>query len=207
MPFRLFGSMTLWTILSLCCVGAAETATASTTLQNLQAAYSHEQTEESICKFYAAKADQEGYKGIAVVFRAAANAKSLRVGKFANAIKSQNGDIPDKVLLEMGKIAPTAENLNNLIAQTKIESTTLYAAAAAQAETEKLPAIVKTFKGAAHVSGEHLKLFEDAAKNLEAWKVAKPIFVCQVCAWIGTDPKLDTCPVCKAPKEKFTKIE
>lgn len=206
MSFRLLGSMTLLTILSLCFVGAAETATASTTLQNLHAAYTHEQTSESLYSMYAAKADEEGYKGIAVVFRATANAKSLRVGKFANAIKIQKGDVPAKIVRDM-KVAPTVKNLTYLIVQTKEESTTLYAAAAAQAEAEKLPAVVKTFKGAAHVSGEHLKLYEEVAKNLDAWKVAKPLYVCQVCAWIGTDPKLEACPVCKAPKEKFTKIE
>ena len=56
---------------------------------------------------------------------------------------------------------------------------------------------------------EHAKLFKQALGELDAWKPAgKEFMVCLICGYtVISDPTLLKCPVCAAPKEKFTIIK
>lgn len=195
MSLRLLGSLTL---LATIVLGQA-TAGESTLVDNLRTAYTHEVTSAARYTAFAARAGEEGYQGIAALMRAAALTQTIRRDKHATLITDNKGEVP-KVEAVKPEVKGTAENLATLIADTRTEIDRHTGFATANKDA------ARPFQGVAHVSGELLKLYEQAAKDLDSWKSPKTLFVCQVCAWIGTDPKAEKCPVCAAPKSKFTEV-
>lgn len=185
---------------------AAETA-AKTTLENLQAAFNGESNANAKYTAFAAKADEEGYKSVAALFRAAALAEGIHAKKHAANIKKLGAE--PKADIGKPEVKSTKENLEAALAGETYEKDTMYPAFIKVAEAEKNKGAVKSFKGAMAAEAEHAKFYKQALGEMDAWKAAgKEFYVCQVCGFTGTpDPKVVKCPVCAAPKEKFTIVK
>lgn len=198
--------------IALACMGlvgvsVAAEAAGKTTLDNLQAAFNGESNAKAKYEAFAVKADEEGYKSVAALFRATAASETIHARKHAVAIKKLKAE--PLATVEKPAVKSTKENLEAALAGETYERETMYPGFIAQAETEKNKGAVMTFKGALAAEVEHAKLYKQALGELDAWKPAgKEFLVCQVCGYtLLSDPAVLKCPVCAAPKEKFTLIK
>lgn len=195
--------------LCLCMTGfacAAETA-AKTTLENLQAAFNGESNANAKYTAFAAKADEEGYKSVAALFRAAALAEGIHAKKHAVNIKKLGAE--PKADIGKPEVKSTKENLEAALAGETYEKDSMYPAFIQVATAEKKKGAVQSFKAAMAAEAEHAKFYKQALGELDAWKPAgKAFYVCQVCGYTGlSDPNVLKCPICAAPKEKFTIVQ
>ena len=196
-------------MLCLCVTGlvsAAETA-GKTTLENLQAAFNGESNASAKYTAFAAKATEEGYKSVAALFSAAALAEGIHAKKHASVIKKLGAE--PKADIGKAEVKSTKENLEAALAGETYEMESMYPQFIKQAESEKNKAAVKTFKGAMAAEIVHAKLYKQALGELDAWKPAgREFLVCQICGYTDfSSPALLKCPVCAAPKEKFTIVK
>lgn len=188
---------------------AAETKQAAkpapTTLENLQAAYDGESNAKAKYEAYAAKADAEGYAGVAALFRANAMSESIHAAKHAKVI-AELGAAP-MASVKASEIKSTRENLKNAIAGEEHESQHMYPAFLKKAEADKNAHAVMSFKGALATEKGHAKLYSEALKNLSSWKAKKKFLVCQTCGYTTPDMNIKTCPVCSQPRSQFSMVE
>ena len=198
--------------MALMCVGLAGVSRAAeaagkTTLDNLQAAYNGESNAKAKYEAFAVKADEEGYKSVAALFRATSASEALHAKKHAAAIQKLGAE--PAATVGKPEVKSTKENLEAALAGETYEKETMYPGFVKQAEAEKNKGAVKSFKGAMAAEVEHAKLYTQALAELEAWKPAgKEFLVCQICGYtLLANPGLLKCPVCSAPKEKFTIIK
>lgn len=185
---------------------AAETA-GKTTLDNLQAAFNGESNAHAKYTAFAVKADEEGYKSVAALFRATALSEGIHAKKHAAAIKKLGAEA--KADVGKPEVKSTKENLEAALAGETYEMETMYPEFIKTATAEKNKQALRSFKGAMAAEAEHAKLYKQALADLDGWKTAgKTFMVCDVCGYtLLTDPTLMKCPVCAAPKEKFTTVK
>ena len=177
----------------------------ATTLENLQTAYNGESNAKAKYDAYAAKAETEGYLGVAGLFRAASLSESIHAAKHAKAITALGGVPKADVKTPEGKTTP--ENLKDAIKGETYESKKMYPAFQKQAEADKNMQAMYSFKGALAAEKMHLTYFSKALANLKDWKAKKKFLVCQVCGYTTMDMTIKVCPVCSSPRDKFTEVE
>lgn len=186
-------------------VKAAEEA-GKTTLDNLQAAFNGESNAKVRYEAFAAKADAEGYKSVASLYRATSKSEGIHAAKHAEMIKKAGAE--PKATIEKPDVKSTKENLEASIKGETYEKESMYPSFIKKAETDKNTGAVMTFKGAMAAEVEHAKLYTQALKELDSWKEAgKEFLVCQVCGFTTMDQKLQICPVCSSPRSKFDVIK
>ncbi len=184
----------------------AETAKGKTPLENLQAAFNGETNAKAKYEAYAAKANEEGYKSVAALFRAAALSESVHARKHGAVIEKE-GAKPNAVLNDI-EVKSTRENLEAALKGESYEMETMYPEFLKQAEKEKNAMAVRTFRGAMMAEKEHARFYALALKELDAWRAPGKVFlVCEVCGYTSMDMGLKKCPVCAAPRSKFEEIE
>jgi len=198
-------------VVAVLCLGLAGVLNAAedagkATLENLQKAYGVESAAKARYEAFAAKADEEGYKGVASLFRALAKSDGLRAEKYAGLIKAGGGEA--KAAADKPEVKSTKENLEAAVKSLTTDKEALYPAFAKQAVEEKNTAAAISFKGATHIGAASAKLVQEALKDLDGWKAGgKEFLVCQVCNLVTTDLKLQKCPVCSAPRSKFDVVK
>ncbi len=206
MKIQVIGTIAL-VCMSLVGVSVAAETAGKTTLDNLQAAFNGESNAKAKYDAFAVKADEEGYKSVAALFRAASASEAIHAKKHAAAIKKLNAE----PLATVGKpeVKSTKENLEAALAGETYEKETMYPGFIAQAEAENNKGAAMSFKGAVAAEAEHAKMYKQALSELDAWKSAgKEFMVCQICGYtLFSDPTMLKCPVCAAPREKFTLIK
>ena len=189
----------------ICTVRAAEEA-GNTTLDNLQAAFNGESNAKARYEAFAAKADEEGYKSVASLFRAVAKSEGIHAVKHGEMIKKMNAE--PKATIEKADVKSTKENLEASIKGETAEKDSMYPSFIKQAEVDKNAGAAMTFKGAMAAEVEHAKLYSLALKELNSWKDAGKVFlVCTVCGYTTMDQSLKICPVCSSPREKFEVVK
>ena len=181
-------------------------ATAPTTLDNLRAAVLDSTNAVLRYQAFAAKADAEGYKGVSVLFRAAAASEAIHLGKALQAITKAGGSV-SRLALAAPVVNATRANLESALSVEIAAKTEAYARYAGQAAKEKNMAAVYTFKGALAAAQEHAKFIKQALAGLDAWKADGRIFaVCEVCGFTVMGQPPASCPICQAPADKFAVI-
>jgi rubrerythrin len=165
-----------------------------TTSENLQAAFAGESQANRKYLFFAEKAVEEGYKQIARLFRAAADAETVHA---RNHFKVMQG------------IGSTRENLMAAKDGENYEFAEMYPAFIKQAETEGADKARDSFYLANKVEQIHHRLFETLLGKLEKGEAVddKPIYVCQVCGNTVVGEAPEKCPICGAPRKMFKLIE
>jgi len=163
------------------------------TEDNLTEAFAGESQANRKYLAFAKKADAEGHAQIARLFRAAAEAETVHAHAH---------------LRVMGGIGDTAANLREGIDGEGHEFQQMYPKFVAEAEAEgNRPALI-SFKNAMAVEEIHHGLYSQALASLsEGGDLAEaPIHVCRICGntVIGEAP--DKCPICGAPRERFSEI-
>jgi len=166
----------------------------SNTKDNLETAFAGESQATRKYLFFAEKAEQEGYKQIARLFRAAADAETVHARNHLNVMQG---------------IKSTRENLLAARDGENYEFTEMYPEFIKQAEAEGNDKAKDSFDLANKVERIHHDLFNAALSKIEkdAAIEEKPIYVCQYCGNTVEGEAPEKCPICGAPNKLFKLIE
>jgi len=164
------------------------------TEKNLQAAFAGESQANRKYLAFAKKADEEGHKGIAKLFRAAAAAETIHAHSHLEVL---------------GGIKSTLENLKAAYSGEHYEFTDMYPAFLEKAKEEKYPGARKSFHWANEVEKVHGQLYENAIGTLEDGRDLPFVdyYVCEKCGYTIAEAAPDKCPVCGAKRESFFKVD
>lgn len=164
------------------------------TIDNLKAAFAGESQANRKYLAFAKKADQDGFKQVAKLFRAAAEAETAHAHAH---------------LRVMGGIKATADNLKEAIEGEGYEFQKMYPDFLRSAVSEGNKAAEISFKNANVVEEIHYGLYSQALESVKMEKdlPAANIHVCQVCGNTVIGDVTDSCSVCKAAKDKFVEVK
>jgi rubrerythrin len=164
------------------------------TKDNLKAAFAGESQANRTYLAFAKKAEVDGLKQIAKVFRAAAEAETVHAHAH---------------LRVMGGVKTTADNLQAAIEGEGYEFKEMYPSFLKQAEAEGDKGAVASFKFALAVEKVHHALYSKALETLKSGKdlASARIWVCPICGntVVGEHPP-EKCDVCGAPAGKFFEV-
>lgn len=177
----------------------------TTTLENLQTAFNGESNAKARYEAFAAKAEAEGYLGVAGLFRATAFSESIHAARHAKAIEALGGT--PKAEVKATPVKSTRENLKVAIKGETYEARTMYPAFLKKAMADKNQQAAMSFRGALATEKAHAKLFSRASDDLNGWKAKKKIIVCQTCGYTTDDLTIKVCPVCSQPRDQFKEFE
>jgi rubrerythrin len=159
--------------------------------QDLKDAFAGESQANRKYLAFAKKADQEGYKQVAKLFRAAAEAETIHAHNHLRAA---------------GGIRSTKENLEEAVSGEMFEFQKMYPQMLADAKADNNKQAEQTFHYANEVEKIHADLYKKAAdalgKNTET-----DYYVCQICGNTVEGEAPDKCPICGAPKTAFKKMD
>lgn len=158
---------------------------------NLMEAFAGESQANRKYLAFAKKAEEEGFKQIAKLFRAAADAETVHAMNH---------------LRELGEIKSTKENLQTAIGGETHEFESMYPQMIKDAEKEGIKGALRSFNYANEVEKIHAGLYKKALDNLGKNENVD-YYVCQVCGNTVENEAPDKCPICGAPKKSFKKIE
>ena len=140
---------------------------------------------------FAKKAEEEGYRQVAKLFRAAAEAETVHAHNH---------------LREAGGIKSTKENLDEAINGETYEFQKMYPQMIEDAKTEGNNGALRSFNFANEVEKIHAELYKKALENLGK-NPDVDYYVCQVCGNTVENEAPDECPICGAKKQAFKKID
>lgn len=164
------------------------------TMDNLKEAFAGESQANRKYLAFAKKADAEGMKQVAKLFRSAAEAETVHAHAH---------------LRVMGGIKSTKENLQAAIEGEGHEFRSMYPGFVAEAEKEGNKSALISFKNAMAVEEIHHNLYQEALAAVSAGKdlPETKIFVCIVCGNTVKGAAPDKCPICGVPKDKFIEVK
>jgi len=161
------------------------------TEKNLSEAFAGESQANRKYLAFAKKAEEEGYKQVARLFRAAAEAETV------HALNH---------LRELGGIKSTKENLEAAINGESYEFQKMYPQMIEDARAEGNEGALKSFNFANEVEKIHAELYRKALENLGKNPDIN-YYVCQVCGNTVEGEAPDECPICGAKKQAFKRID
>lgn len=160
------------------------------TENNLKAAFAGESQANRKYLAFAKKADEEGFPGVAKLFRAAAEAETIHAMSH---------------LRSLGAIKSTADNLQAAIDGETYEFTEMYPGFISEADTEGAQQGKRSFELANEAEKVHADLYKKALANIET-KENVDYYVCEVCGNIVEGSAPDRCTICGAPSSKFKNV-
>lgn len=175
-----------------------------TTLDNMQAAFNGESNARAKYLAFAEKADEEGYAGVASLFRAAATAEGVHAENHAEVIR-QLGGTPSATIEDV-KVGTTRDNLESAIAGESYEWDVMYPGMLSRARLDRDRAALRSFNFAMTAERDHARLYRAALADLDNWKIQRDFFVCTVCG--ETVDKIDfkKCPSCFVKVDEYVKV-
>lgn len=173
------------------------------TIDNLQTAYGAELKRVNWYRRYAARAEKEGLKNAAQLFRAVARSEELHAATHAKLLKSR-GFEPQVPQIDSIPLGYTLQHLKSALATESREFESMYPNIAKTAEVENFPEAADDFKHCRDVDARHSELFKDASdRNGNIPRVT--YYICPECGYILTSEKTEECPVCHVKKDRFEK--
>ncbi len=164
----------------------------ASTIDNLKEAFAGESQANQKYLNFARKAEQDGFKNIAKLFRLTAEAEKIHAeGHF----KSLDG------------VGSTAQNLQAAIDGETYEYTKMYPPMLLQAEADGHKA-KRMFGYAVEAEAVHAKLYSMALEAVRQEKDLTNIefYLCPVCGYIEIGKPAKECPVCGTKAEKFVTL-
>lgn len=161
------------------------------TEQNLKEAFAGESQANRKYLAYAKKADEEGHKQVAKLFRAAAEAETI------HALSH---------LRELGTVKGTKDNLEDAISGETHEFQNMYPQMIVDTQSENEKGAERSFMYANAVEKIHADLYKKAFENLGK-NPDVDYYVCKVCGNTVEGEPPDKCPICNSPKKMFKKVE
>ena len=158
----------------------------SKTLENLMAAFAGESQANRKYLAFAKQAEKEGFKQVAKLFRAAAEAETVHAHAH---------------LRNAGKIGSTADNLKEAIGGETYEYTKMYPQMIEDAKAEGKDAVAKYFDMVNKVEEVHANLYSKVAAD-PANAPEVDYYICPICGYTHEGP-CDKCPICGAAGKVF----
>ena len=159
-------------------------------MDNLKNAFAGESQANRKYLAFAKKAEDEGFKQVAKLFRAAAEAETVHAHSH---------------LRVMGGVRSTKENVQEAIGGETHEFTKMYPQMIEEARKEGNKQALQSFEFANKVEKIHADLYQKALNNLGKNETVD-YYVCQVCGNTVEKAAPDKCPICGASKSMFIKI-
>ncbi|MBI2471952.1 MAG: rubrerythrin family protein [Planctomycetes bacterium] len=159
-------------------------------MDNLKNAFAGESQANRRYLAFAKKAEEEGFKQAAKLFRAAAEAETVHAHSH---------------LRVMGGVKSTKENIQEAIGGETFEFTKMYPQMIDEARKEGNKQALQSFEFANKVEKIHADLYQKALNSLGK-NEAVDYYVCQVCGNTVENAAPDKCPICGASKSMFIKI-
>lgn len=141
---------------------------------------------------FAKKAEDDGFTQVARLFRAVAEAERVHAAEYLKYLE--------------GVIGETEENLKAAFENEIKAKNDIYPAFIQEAFALKREDVAWSFSRSRDVEERHAKLYKDALEAMIKEQETQ-YTVCQVCGYIFHGEVPDQCPVCRANKENFKKIE
>ena len=163
----------------------------SETEKNLKEAFAGESQANRKYLAFAQKAETEGYRQVARLFRAAAEAETVHAHTHLRTLKG---------------VKSTLENLKEALGGETYEFQSMYPPMIEEAKAEGNEAAVRTFTYANEVEKVHAALYQKAIDNLGKPQTDVDYYVCSVCGYTVEKEAPEECPICKAKKKVFKKI-
>ena len=158
--------------------------------KNLREAFAGESQANRRYLAFAKKAEEEGFKQVAKLFRAAAEAETVHAHAHLRALTG---------------VKTTKENVQEAINGETHEFKTMYPAMIAKAKEEGQKQAEISFAYANQVEKIHAALYEKALANLGKNQEGD-YYVCSVCGNTVEGQAPDKCPICGVPGSKFSKV-
>jgi len=158
---------------------------------NLREAFAGESQANRKYLAFAKKADQEGYAQVGKLFRAAAAAETVHAHAHLRTLKG---------------VGNTADNLKEAISGETHEFKSMYPAMIEDAKAEDNSAALRSFEYANAVEKVHADLYQKALDKMDNLEDVD-YYVCSVCGYTCESEAPDECPVCKAKKKAFFKVD
>ena len=178
----------LLTLGGLCYVLAEDTVVVL-----LQDAVTGEREAQARYAAFAKKADEEGYAGVASLFRAAAAAEKIHEERFLKLLAKRDGRAPDEVAPP--EVGTTKENIQTAMQAEQAERDKGYHDALEAARDAGDTEAAALFDLARTAEAEHANLLMAANWQLESMKAKKSYWVCSGCGFTS-EAKLARCPLC-----------
>jgi len=159
-------------------------------MDNLKNAFAGESQANRKYLAFAKKAEDEGYKQVAKLFRAAAEAETVHAHSHLRVMSGVKG---------------TKENIQEAIGGETFEFTKMYPQMIEEARKEGNKQAQQSFEFANKVEKIHADLYQKALNNLGK-NESVDYYVCQVCGNTVENAAPDKCPICGASKSMFVKI-
>jgi rubrerythrin len=164
----------------------------SKTTDALKQAFAGESQANRKYLAFAVRADQEGHKQAARLFRAAAEAETVHAHAH---------------LKVLGGIRSTKENIEEAISGETFEFNSMYPEMIADAKAEGNKEAERSFQWANEVEKIHAGLYRKMAADLGKAGENYPYYVCPVCGYTAEKSAPDECPVCGTKGKAFKKVE
>lgn len=161
---------------------------------NLREAFAGESQANRRYLFFAHKAEKEGFRQAARLFRAAAEAETVHAFNHFDV---------------MTGVGSTIDNLSTGVIGEHLEFTRMYPAFIEKAIEEEDKKAQRSFEWANEVEQIHYNLFQEMLKAVKGKQLVKeePYYVCPLCGNTIAGHAPDTCTICGTAGTKFKKIE
>lgn len=164
------------------------------TEENLKEAFAGESQANRKYLAFAKQAEAEGHRGVAKLFKAAAEAETVHAHKHLEVL---------------GGIRDTKENLKEAVAGENHEHEKMYPQFIKDAKEEEKPEAEKSFTRANAAEKVHENLYKKALETLEKgeeYEVSQ-LYVCPVCGHTVENEAPEKCPVCGTEKALFIEVK
>jgi rubrerythrin len=163
------------------------------TKENAMEAFAGESQANRKYQAFSEKAADEGFKNIAMLYKAASEAEAIHA---------------KKLLKVLSAIEPTQKNLEKSIEGETHEFTTMYPGFVKTAEAEGKSDAVLAFTFAMKAEQVHAGLYQKALDALKAGHDIgrEKIFLCPVCGNIEIGKPPEKCPICGVFGKQFREI-
>jgi len=160
------------------------------TQDNLMEAFAGESQANRRYLAFAAKAEKEGYKNVARIYRAIAEAETVHALKHHEIA---------------GKVNSTADNLAVSVEGETHEFTVMYPEFIATAKAEDQAAALRSFEFANAAEEVHGGIFQRMLAMVKKGDdhPDEQVSLCPVCGWVGTGEPPERCPICNTLAKMF----
>ncbi|MEM2813952.1 MAG: rubrerythrin family protein, partial [Candidatus Methanomethylicia archaeon] len=161
--------------------------------ENLKNAFQGESQAHMKYIIYAEKAEDEGFKNISRLFRAIAYAEFIHAKNHYRIL---------------GKIGNTSQNLQDAINGENYEVEEMYPAYNTVAKMQNERGAERTTGWALEAEKIHSILYQKAKQAVDKGEdiAIGPIYICEICGYTVEGEAPDTCPLCRAAKDKFRRF-
>jgi rubrerythrin len=164
------------------------------TNDNLQTAFAGESQANRKYTAFARKAEGEGFRNVARMFRAIAEAETVHALSHFRV---------------MGHIKGTADNLQAAMDGENYEVRQMYPPMYAEAEKDGNKPAMASFRHALEAEKIHAEMYAKALESVKAGKDAEvgAIWICDVCGHTVTGEPPERCPICNAKRERYFEVK